>query len=481
VQTGLSKRIQRLLCLIVCGYASALSFGITFVYLFLIVGIAFSLILFLLSASSANESEVELQQSGRPPRFDWGPLSVPLAAYALATAISGLGAPCEPAQNPYAFGDFIAALSTLRPFIVYFWAFDLFSKFPKMRIPALICLLVTSACGGILAAIQQLCHWHPWGAQFLQGTGFLKEPMAFSGVMQIFSLLSLAILVVGAFESFPKPFNNRVIFALLTAANVLGLIFASERSAWLGFASGALIGAAIISWRLAVVAFLGMCGSAPIGWFCVPMVQARLAPMLPGHHDPGTEARWQVWKIAYEKFLRSVITGVGATRFPQIRIPGATDLGKDYLAHAHSNILQILATTGLIGFCTYIWIIVQSLRVACKQFALHSSEQSPADSVQVTETSYAHMDCNIGERGIAGNQLDGDWQKASVRQTSEPKMERAIALGAIGAVISLTAAGLFEYNFGTGQVRLSLWFLLAMLACDTKYSANVKARARQDS
>jgi hypothetical protein len=34
----------------------------------------------------------------------------------------------------------------------------------------------------------------------------------------------------------------------------------------------------------------------------------------------------------------------------------------------------------------------------------------------------------------------------------------------MGGLISLMVAGIFEYNFGTGQVRLAQWFLLSLLA-----------------
>ncbi len=43
------------------------------------------------------------------------------------------------------------------------------------------------------------------------------------------------------------------------------------------------------------------------------------------------------------------------------------------------------------------------------------------------------------------------------------KLEQGIYLGILAGIVSLAISGLFEYNFGTGQVRLAQWFLLAML------------------
>jgi len=33
----------------------------------------------------------------------------------------------------------------------------------------------------------------------------------------------------------------------------------------------------------------------------------------------------------------------------------------------------------------------------------------------------------------------------------------------LGSTAALMVAGIFEYNFGTAQVRLAQWFVLAML------------------
>ena len=42
-------------------------------------------------------------------------------------------------------------------------------------------------------------------------------------------------------------------------------------------------------------------------------------------------------------------------------------------------------------------------------------------------------------------------------------LRRYIALGIAGGTIALMVSGLFEYNFGTAQVRLMQWFVLGML------------------
>jgi O-antigen ligase len=110
------------------------------------------------------------------------------------------------------------------------------------------------------------------------------------------------------------------------------------------------------------------------------------------------------------------MTGVGALHFPRIDLPEAIVPGhsKD-LNHAHSNYLQILATTGVLGLTSFLWLLITSLTVAYRQAKLPNPLYS------------------------------------------------AIGLGLFGAMVSLAVAGIFEYNFGSGQVKLIQWFLLALL------------------
>jgi len=56
--------------------------------------------------------------------------------------------------------------------------------------------------------------------------------------------------------------------------------------------------------------------------------------------------------------------------------------------------------------------------------------------------------------------------QSTVWQNTKQRSERGIAVGLFAALVSLTIAGLAEYNFGTGQVRLALWFALALLNSD---------------
>jgi len=364
----------------------------------------------------------------RRPFLALGPLAVPLFAYGTAVVISGIGRPTVE-FGPLTFKEIFASLETLRPFLVYFWAYDVFKNFPQFRTPVVLSMLISSGLSGLLATFQQLFNWHPWSTAFLQGTGFLSEPMAYSGIMQIFSLIALGLWITGGFHRFAKPFNGCVLFSLIATANIFGLIFASERGAWLGFGVAVIVSTALVSRPVMLRTVFALASSMLAAWFFLPVVKQRLMPMFDGHIDAGITARWQIWRVAYKEFLQSPWTGIGSTRFPHLQVEGATGLGKQYLAHAHSNLLQILATTGIVGLCSYLFIVLSSLVIAAQHF--HRN------------TPYSQQFASRKERN-----------------------ERGIALGLMSAVLSLTIAGLVEYNFGTGQVRLALWFVLALLSSD---------------
>jgi O-antigen ligase len=315
-----------------------------------------------------------------------------------------------------------ASIGTLRTFIVYFWAYFVFRDRIDVKQQSVPSLLVLGAVAGLVATFQQLLNWHP-GYKYLQGTGFLSGPMAFAGVMQMFSLMAIALFATSTFKNLAGPFKNKSLYIPIAIANILGLLFASERSAWMGFFIGMLVIASQVSLKLLSRLIAIGIVVAGVGWFAVPMVQARLLPLLDWQHEPSSMQRMEVWNSAIKQYKASTktqIIGVGPRKFEPIPIHGPN---KEELDHAHSNYLQSLTTTGLIGLLVYLWLCFSSLRLA--------------------------------------------WQNYVRAKKTNGGLDVGISLGILGGLISLLLAGIFEYNFGTGNVRLAQWFLLAMLSSGT--------------
>jgi O-antigen ligase len=404
-------RLQTVVNALAVLFAATLCMPITVNWVILTAGLVGWLLLMILRALSAQPVYV------RPPLF------YPLITMAAVATVSGIA---NGAGAHEAFASFL----TMRPLIAYFWAFDIMRRNERVQALCLSAALTLSSLAGAAGALEQMADFHPFGFHWLQGTGFLSGPMAYAGQMQLFSILSLAFLLTGAHKQlFGQPRWH--LWAAITAGNFLGVIFASERSAWLGFLVGTLVVTALVSWRTtAKVAGLGLAALLAV-WNVIPVFKTRLLPLLDPMHDVSTRARLVVWQKAVEVFREHPILGVGPLNFPHVVIPEALVPGQpQYLGHAHNNYLHILATTGLVGLSVFMWLLCATLNLSWKQYHSASPEQS-----------------------------------AEPLSVSAPVMtvQRAIGLGMLGALVSLAVAGIFEYNFGTGQVRLAQWFFVAFL------------------
>jgi O-antigen ligase len=307
-----------------------------------------------------------------------------------------------------------------------------------------VCLLSAAAVSGLFGTFEQLSGFHLGNFRYLQGTGFFSGPMAFAGQMQLFSFLAIGIAMSGGAADLWPAATDRAVPEAATAgagpvsarlgsarrmwffstlvATVLGLIFACERSAWLGFAVSVVMVACLVSWRVMAKVMVAGLLMACLAWFTVPVVQTRLTPLLHPQQDASMRGRMKVWETACSLFIhdgKSILIGVGPTHFPHVYLDEAVVPGikvKDYLDHAHSNYLQMLSTSGILGLISYLWLSLASIRL-----------------------TWINYRAGVG-------------------------FERGLALGIMGGLISLMVAGIFEYNFGTGQVRMAQWFLLSLLA-----------------
>lgn len=405
------NRLQQLQCWLVIAYAASLSLPITIPWIILTVGIVVWVFQSLIS--------VKLKSF----KLEVPPLTLPIACLALIYFVSGL-------VNG-GFKEALASVGVMRTFLVYFWGYFAVHDSKELKARVVPSLLVLGALGGIAAMIEHQFELHITSFKYLQGTGFLSGPMAFAGVMQMFSLLSLSLWLTGAYSQLAGRFKDKLVFVPIAIGNILGLLFAFERSAWFGFGLGALLVAGFVSRKLLLRVFaLGLIVCV-VGWFALPAVQARMGSILRGEQEESSRQRMEVWVSAVNQFkssTKSEVIGVGPRHFAPVPIEGPN---KQVLDHAHSNYLQSLATTGLIGFIVYLWLCLASLKLA--------------------------------------------WQNVN-KARAEDVLDKGIGLGVLGGTLSLMLAGIFEYNFGTGNVRLCQWFLLAMLTAQQSWFRFVRAK-----
>lgn len=393
------RQVQRLLLVL---YAASLPLSLTLSWILFVVGL-------LVSALHLVIGHKPLSAAALKERLRLPPLSEPIAIFATAVTISGGVAG--------GVSEALASFWTLKTLLVYFWASYVVST-DRQAVPQSIgALLLCAGISGLWAMVQQLTGFHPFGYPYLQGTGFLGGPMPFAGQMQLFSLLSLGLLLGNGFNKLSQPLSRWPVFATIVVANCLGVFFASERSAWLGVAVGALAMAYLISWRTmlkccAVLALIGF-----LSWATVPVVKQRLEPLANWHRDVGVTVRLKIWRESLQHWRDHRLTGVGIRRYPHFNVPEAIVPGHSIdLNHAHSNYIHILTTTGLAGLTAYCLLWISALALIVRAY-----------------------------RGCTSF------------------FDRALALGIFGGTVALIVSGIFEYNFGASQVRLAQWYLLALL------------------
>ncbi|MBA3857348.1 MAG: hypothetical protein C0507_10615 [Cyanobacteria bacterium PR.3.49] len=348
----------------------------------------------------------------------------PLLLFALAVFASGfaVGLSENVTQAPFqhAFQVALNSLFTLQTLLVYPWAYQAVKRAPQFAAKALAALFLVASLSCLYTPIEPEVMRRLTGAapHYLQATGFLEQPMAFAGQLQVFLMLALALLLTGEYKRLPAVFQSKPAAIAVTLCLILGLVLASERSAWLGAIFGVIVLGSRISKKVFFSSIIGLVLVAGLSYGFVPFVQDRVNKAFSGN-DQSFAARVEIYKHAMEAFKKDPIFGCGVKRFPKLQAATAMP-EKGYFDHAHSNYLHVLATTGVIGLAAYLYLLAVILKTTTSLSKLHQAN-----------------------------------------------FNGAIALGLLAATVALCVSGLFEYNFGTGHVRLTYFFVLAFLAAVT--------------
>jgi O-antigen ligase len=433
--------VLRTLCIL--AYAFALSMPITVSWVILIVGISISVLKALLENKGLRGYIKDFYS------LCDAPLASAIGLFALAVTVSGF--------VTGGFAEAVKSFVSLRGFVVYFWAYDAFRTEALLKNRAVFCILLLGALAGFLAAFQQLTDFHTTAFKYLQGTGFLATPMTFSGIMQIFSLLAIGLLFGGAYKDAGGFLAQPYVMAFLVLGNLSGIIFASERSGWLGFVAGLIVAAASLPNRrrlanvAACVAILAI-----VAWLTIPVVKARIDVDIT--QDPSFTFRMLVWDHALKVFYAQPVFGIGIRHFPLFPVPAElVPTHAPVLDHAHSNYIHILATLGIFGAICYLYMWWQVISTAWWGFQTKNADDSL--SVQAGQEP-DELAIDPDEETLSPSLPAAD----STTTPSRPwSFAEGMSFGIMAGAIALMVSGLFEYNFGTGQIRLTQWFILAML------------------
>jgi O-antigen ligase len=250
-----------------------------------------------------------------------------------------------------------------------------------------------------------------------EATGLLRKCTRARGFYSIYMTLGgvLAVLLTSAL---PRLLRLQRDMAWLAPAWLFGLgalALTYVRGAWIGFAAGALAALAGLGRRglVGLLALLVLGVALLVG---LPRVRDRLTT-IGTMSDDTTRDRMAMLEAGQRLVRERPLTGVGPGQikhvYPKIATPEAM---RRSTSHLHNSPLQIAAERGVPGLAAWLWIFVAFLLrggAALRALPAHAA---------------------------------GD---------------RALALGALAAVVAFLVAGLFEYNFGDTEVLLLTLTLMA--------------------
>ena len=342
-------------------------------------------------------------------------LVMPILFFALVNFLSG----CVNGG----FKEGLFSLISLKAMIIYGYAIIVIQRYPNITVKAVQCLILGGTLSAFTAIIQQSFGLHFTKFKYLQATGLNTTPMNLAGEMQIYASLACMYWLKGGYLSFVKVIANKYTFTILVIINVFGLFCTCERSAIIGFIlSLVLILAVLNRYVIKYLPLLLIFLAGAVYWF-LPNLRLRLWALWHWQTDISILVRFKVWLIAFSDFLQSPVFGIGPRNFPHIYVPQiAVPYHESYLHHAHSNYLQVLATLGILGLISYFYFLFNIFYFGIKRYLANLT-----------------------------------------KPTIIAKHNYCLALSIILATTSLMISGLFEYNFGSGQVRLLQMFLYGFI------------------
>ena len=145
--------------------------------------------------------------------------------------------------------------------------------------------------------------------------------------------------------------RQKVAYAVVATLVVVNLFLTFSRGAWLSFFVVGVLSLFVFEKKRLSIAGLVVFSLCLV---LVPALRDRLYLLIQGA-DAG---RLGIWKIAFDLFRESPWLGKGVGVFMDY-MHARSDAEIQY---AHNCYLQILAETGIVGFATFTWFLVEVLK-----------------------------------------------------------------------------------------------------------------------
>ena len=312
----------------------------------------------------------------------------------------------------YAFLTLVSAAFSINPTasfvdsrqLLMFLMVPVVSRFARgeARASRAIDVIIAIGSAGALVGIVQFAMF---GYNNLDNrpVGPLGHWMTFSGVLMLVICAAVARLLF---------FPRTVIWpAVALPALLVALVVTNTRNAWIGAFLAVMVLAAVRNWKLVVVPPL----VALIAVMAAPGETQRRVQSMLHPTDPASIDRLVMWKIGADMIRDHPVVGVGPEMIERHyasyrqRYPEAVH---DLNPHLHNVPIQIAAERGLPALAAWLWFIAAAL-----------------------------------------------WE---VWRQLRARVAPAVAATGLAAIISMLAAGLFEYNFGDTEFLMLFLGLISL-------------------
>lgn len=283
------------------------------------------------------------------------PLLYPILGYMISLCLSLINA-----EQTYAcLKAIVRALAYSALSIVTFYAIDNRDKLKRLFLIAL--LPATVAVGWTLIfLIDRLSLWR-WSSAY--------EGLPFTSYSHYGSFVGVILLILLARSIFDKGIYDRTAWTALLSFYIVAMCFCFSRGAWLGVlvSIGFMLLQRDEGIQLRKFLFISVGIALILILLSIPtisnIVMSRLGTILNFRYGSNRE-RLLRWGVAILMFIKSPIvgSGYGSFAFSYINNPEILGFKSRFQMGAHNEYLQILAETGIIGFATWIWIIVAFYR-----------------------------------------------------------------------------------------------------------------------
>ncbi|MCB0366738.1 MAG: O-antigen ligase family protein [Bdellovibrionales bacterium] len=250
--------------------------------------------------------------------------------------------------------------------------------------------------------------------QIFRAAGFFNNPMTFAHLFALWFCLLLGVILVGGVGDRARLWL-RCVALVVAMALVLSLI----RGVWISVTVASLVMLGLYNRRIFIRASLGLGLVLAILVVAVPPIRARVVSIFATDNVYNRD-RVTLWKANWEIFKDHPLVGIGYTENERRIGEYYQRMGieKGFHGHAHNVYLQFLAGTGLLGLGCYLGFILYFLLLTYQLW-----RRIPPDEA---------------------------W-------------DRSLALGALGAQISLHVGGMTQNNFSDGEVTHNFIFILAIV------------------